>query len=83
MPFSINESGEFFKYLVEPFYLYPSQIRNAPPIKIDIATIYDPNQLEVVQHQYEGREGEIKKDGYIFKKNDEKSKAILGIIQIE
>lgn len=83
MPFLITESGEYFKFLVEPFYSYPSLIRGAPPIRIDIATIYDPIQLEIVEHQYEGREGEIKKDGYIFKDKDRKPEAIIGIIHIE
>lgn len=50
--------------------------------RIDIAVIYDPNQLEVVEHKYKGRQNEIKKDGYIFKNPDKKPKAILGIIKI-
>lgn len=83
MPFSITSRGEYFKFLLEPFYHYPSITRDASPVRIDIAIIYNPEKVEIVEHQYEGREGEIKKDGYIFKDNKNKPDAILGIICID
>lgn len=82
LEFEISEAGEYFKFLIEPFYLYPSQTRNSPPIRIDIAIIYNPDEVEVVEHQYEGREGEIKKDGYIFKDKINKNGALKAIIHI-
>lgn len=78
MDFLITKSGEYFKFLLEPFYSYPPK-----PVRIDIAIIYDPEQLEVIEHQYEGREGEIKKDGFAFKDHDKKQDAVKGIILIE
>lgn len=51
------------------------------PTRIDIITIYDADQLEVVEHQYEGRD-DVKRDGFIFKDPAHKHQAVLGIIKL-
>lgn len=51
------------------------------PTRIDILTVYDAEQLEVVEHQYEGRD-DIKRDGFVFKDPKKKNKAVLGIIKL-
>ncbi|MBI2655874.1 hypothetical protein HYX06_05640 [Candidatus Woesearchaeota archaeon] len=81
LPFTIKKNEEYFKQFIEPFYYWPIADRKKP-IRIDIAVVYDPNQLEVVEHRYKGREKEIKKDGFIFKNPNRKPDAILGIIKI-
>ena len=77
LDFSINESENYFEFLLEPFYTWPTK-----PIRVDIAIIYDPTQLEVIEHQYVGREGKIKKDGFVFKDQKNKQKAVKAILQI-
>ena len=51
------------------------------PARIDILTVYDAEQLEVVEHQYEGRD-EVKRDGFIFKNPERKKEAVIGIIEL-
>ena len=51
------------------------------PTRIDILTVYDAEQLEAVEHQYEGRD-DIKRDGSIFKNPVKKEQAVLGIIKL-
>ena len=51
------------------------------PTRIDILTIYDADQLEVVEHQYEGRD-DVKRDGFVFKDPKNKQQAVLGIIKL-
>ena len=83
MPFLITKHEEYLKNILEPFYFYPPKLRGVLPIRIDIVIIYDPKQIEVVEHQYEGREGETKTDGYIFKDQNNKTKALKGLIHIK
>ncbi|OFZ49424.1 MAG: hypothetical protein A2381_12470 [Bdellovibrionales bacterium RIFOXYB1_FULL_37_110] len=81
LDFHVLPDAEMMKYLIEPFYSWPIKFgRN--PIKIDLVIIYDLNQLEMVEHQYIGRD-DLKKDGFIFKYPDRKDDALLGIIKIE
>jgi hypothetical protein len=81
LDFKVKLKGEFTKHAIESFYYWPIADRNKP-IRIDIAIIYDLSQLKIVEHQYKGREGEIKKDGFVFKYPNKKVDAILGIIKI-
>ena len=78
LDFFVEQSGEYFKYFVEPFYSYPPT-----PVRIDLVIVYDMEKLEVVEHQYEGREGEIKRDGFVFKDKDKKADAIKALIHIK
>jgi hypothetical protein len=81
LDFKVKTRGEYFKHFIEPFYYWPIS-NQGKPIRIDIAIVYDLNQLKVVEHQYKGREDEIKKDGFIFKYQERKKDAVLGIIKI-
>ncbi len=81
LDFEVKADGEYFKDFIEPFYYWPIADREQP-IRIDVAIIYDLSQLEMVEHQYKGREGEIKRDGFIFRYPSRKPEAILGIIII-
>lgn len=79
--FKVKSNGKYFKEFIEPFYYWPIADRRFP-IRIDIAIIYDLSKLKVVEHRYKGRENEIKKDGFVFKDQDNKQDALLGIIKI-
>ncbi|MCB0847558.1 MAG: hypothetical protein KDE26_30110 [Bacteroidetes bacterium] len=81
MAFEIQQEGSYFEYFLEPFYFFPVA-EQKKPVRVDIAIIYDPKQLVVVEHHYQGRENETKKDGFVFKYPDKKAEAILGIIKI-
>ncbi len=81
LEFEVKKDGKYFKDFLEPFYYWPIADRNKP-IRIDIAIVYNPTQLEVVEHRYKGREKEIKRDGFVFKNPENKPEAILGIIKI-
>ncbi len=81
LDFKVKKNDEYFKHFLEPFYFWPIADRNKP-VKVDIAIVYDLSQLERVEHRYKGREKEIKKDGFVFKNQDKKSDAIIGIIKI-
>jgi hypothetical protein len=81
LDFKVKAKGKYFENLIEPFYFWPIVDRKQP-IRIDIAIIYDLSKLEMVEHQYKGREDEIKRDGFIFKNPENKPNAILGIIKI-
>lgn len=81
LDFKIKPDGEYLKYFIKPFYDWPVKM-GMEPIRIDIVTVYDLSKLKVVEHQYEGRKCEIKKDGFIFKQRDKKPEAILGIIKV-
>lgn len=52
------------------------------PTRIDVLTVYDAEKLEVVEHQYEGRE-DIKRDGFVFKDPENKKQAVLGVIRLQ
>jgi hypothetical protein len=51
------------------------------PVRIDIAIVYDTDQLEQIPHRYEGR-NDIKDDGFAFKNPEDKADAVLGVIKI-
>jgi len=51
------------------------------PMRIDLVTIYDADQMEQILHQYKGRD-DIKDDGFVFKNPTKKHSALKGIIKI-
>ena len=55
---------ECVMHALESFYYYPI-ITREKPIRVDIGIVYDLNQLRIIEHQYKGREGEIKRDGFV------------------
>jgi hypothetical protein len=81
LDFEIEEDGKYFEQFIEPFYYWPIVDRENP-IRIDLALIYDVDQLESVEHRYEGRESEIKRDGFVFRDPERKKEALLGMIKI-
>jgi hypothetical protein len=81
LDFTVDKNGEYFAQFIEPFYYWPISDRGYP-VRLDIAIIYDRSKLSVVEHRYEGRENELKKDGFVFRDPDHKPEAILGIIKI-
>lgn len=78
----IEKDGEYLADFMEPFYFWPLS-QGKEPQRLDIVIIYDPAQLEIVEHTYEGRESEVKRDGFVFKFPNDKPAAILGIIKIK
>ena len=80
LPFRVTEKSEMFSELTWPFYHWGIKSRGHP-LRVDILTIYDPAQLEVVEHTYQGRT-DIKKDGFIFKNPAEKQKTIEALFKI-
>jgi hypothetical protein len=76
-----DNGEEQIQYALESFYTYPIKERGKPT-RIDICIVYDLDWIEPVAHQYDGREGEVKTDGYVFKHSDRKQEAVLGIIKI-
>jgi hypothetical protein len=76
----ITQKSRVSSYLIKPFYKYPPQFGRVP-IKVDILIIYDMAKLKRVVHQYEGRK-DIKRDGFVFKDQNNKPDAIKAIIKI-
>jgi hypothetical protein len=81
LDFEVEKDGKYFEQFLEPFYYWPIVDREKP-VRIDLALIYDVDQLERVEHRYEGRENELKKDGFVFKNSDKKRDALMGIMKI-
>lgn len=81
LDFVIDKNEGYSENFLEPFYFWAVADRGYP-IRIDIMIIYDYSKLEQVEHTYQGRENEIKRDGFCFKDQNNKNKAILGIIKI-
>lgn len=81
LDFKVKKNESYFASFIEPFYFWPIA-DNRKPVRIDLAVIYDLSKLDVVEHRYEGREKEIKRDGFIFKNPNNKPDALLGMIKI-
>lgn len=71
---------ELFKDISWGFY-HGAKAIHGKPVRIDLLTIYDAAQLKAVVHQYEGHT-DIKRDGFIFKRPENKTNALLGIIKV-
>ena len=79
---TITKDGEYFANFMEPFYFWPLS-QQLDPQRLDIMIVYDPDHLEMVEHTYEGRENEVKRDGFVFNYPDSKPASILAIIKIK
>lgn len=71
---------QLFKDISWGFY-YGAKAIHGEPVRIDILTVYDAKALKRVTHQYEGRT-DIKRDGFVFREPQDKSRALLGILCI-
>jgi len=83
LEFEVGKSREeeCIKWALDSFYEY-SLKDVGHPVQIDIGIIYDLSKLKVVEHKYVGREDEVKRDGFVFEDQDNKSEAILGILKM-
>lgn len=79
-PAQITESTDLARHMIWGFYHSAIGVHGRP-MRIDIITIYDAEQMQQVFHQYKGRE-DIKDDGFVFKQPGSKSDAVLGIIKL-
>ena len=68
-------------FFIEPFYYSGIADRGAPE-RVDILIVYAADRLEQVPHQYEGREGEVKRDGFVFRNPARRPEAILAIVKV-
>jgi len=75
-----DDGEEQIQHALESFYTYPIKERGKP-IRIDIGIVYDLEQLKSVAHKYEGREDEVKTDGYVFKYPGRKQEAVLAVLK--
>ena len=66
--------------MIKSFFVYPLE-EGDDPTRIDIVIIYDRAKLKKVLHKYEGR-ADTKIDGFVFKDQNRKQEAILGLIKI-
>ncbi len=78
---TISPRSEIFWQLSWSFYNSPLRERGYP-VKVDIVTIYDAKQLKAVTYSPARHRGRIMRDGFVFRKPDDKAAAILGIIKI-
>lgn len=77
---NVSSTTQIMHNMIYGFYHSAIGIHGRP-MKIDIITIYDANQMSQVFHQYEGR-NDIKDDGFAFKDPANKLAALLGVIKI-
>lgn len=80
VPALVAKDSEIFKVIAWGFY-HSAKATHGYPVRIDVVTIYDADQLNQVLHQYEGRD-DIKDDGFSFKEDVNKSRSVLGIIKL-
>lgn len=81
VPETVKPDSEVFRVLVWGFY-HSAIAVHGYPVRIDVISIYDTDQMETVLHQYEGRD-DTKDDGFAFKDPGNKRKALVGIIKIK
>ncbi len=81
LDFKISEKGKYVRHLIEPFYDMGIKY-GGHPLRLDILIIYDFAKLKRVVHKYEGRK-DIKRDGFVFRNQDNKKEALLGIVVIK
>jgi len=49
---------------------------------VDLGIVYDPAQLELVEHHHAGREAETRRDGFIFRDPTDSVTAVLAILRL-
>jgi hypothetical protein len=81
LDFKVSKKSAIMEKFIEPFYTWPLKF-GRKPIRLDLIVIYDRKKLKAVYHRYEGREKEIKRDGFVFKEPENKRAALLGMIEI-
>lgn len=69
-------------FILKGFHVYGQKFHNKPSNKMDIWMVYDRTKLKYVTHFYE-KYMVMKRDGYIFKDQNNKAGALLGIIVIK
>lgn len=78
--FDVTDSSAMTQDLIWGFY-HSALGYHGQPKRIDILLIYDNNQMEMVTHQYAGRE-DIKNDGFVFKDSTKKLEALKAIFKL-
>ncbi len=76
--FAFSETVEAATKLTQPLIwgFYHSALGiHGKPMRIDIITIYDAEQMNQITHQYEGRD-DVKDDGFAFKYPENKLAAV-------
>lgn len=80
--YEITKDSEIFHIFTWPFYHWCIE-RSGKPVRIDVVIFYDPKKLEQIHFTYKGRETEGERsDGWVFKDQENKVNAIIGIIKI-
>lgn len=54
LDFKIRPCTVIMEKFIEPFYTWPVKARDSPPIRLDLAIIYDRAQVKCQLHHYEG-----------------------------
>jgi hypothetical protein len=78
--FTVCPKSVIVENFIEPFWTWPPKL-GRDPVRLDIVILYDRTKLRRVLHRYEGRT-DIKKDGFIFKDQENRKDALMGIIKI-
>lgn len=79
---SIKEGNLMSKSLVDGFHVYGAKFHGKPSGKMDIWLLYDRTKMTAVSFHPTGYK-DLKRDGYIFKDQNNKPDALLGIIVIQ
>ncbi len=70
------------KSLVDGFHVYGAKYHGRPSAKMDIWLIYDRSKMTALSFHLIGYK-DLKRDGYVFKDQDNKTDALLGIVVIQ
>ena len=79
--FTITEDGAYMPFFIEPFH-EAGMAERGEPLRVDILIVYDAKQLDEVPHTYEGREGEVKRDGFVFRDASRRPDALRAIVKV-
>ena len=79
--FNFRVIWEYMPLFMEPFYYCGIAERGAPE-RVDILIVYDAEHLEQVPHRYAGREGTVKRDGYVFRDPSRPTEALRAILKV-
>ncbi|MCB9823096.1 hypothetical protein H6800_02370 [Candidatus Nomurabacteria bacterium] len=78
----IIQSGKNLSiFILKGFHVYGQKYHKKPSNKMDIWMVYDRSKLKYVTHYYE-KYMVMKRDGYIFRDQNNKAGALLGILVI-
>lgn len=77
----ISKESSLSLSLLKGFHIYGAEFHGRPSPKMDVWLVYDRSKLKYVSHYYE-KAGAMKRDGYIFKDQDNKPQSLLGVIVI-